>query len=105
MVGMMGCAKQGGSHLSEQKMEAVLRDIQLAESYSMVLKNNAVAFSGGKDIDSLACYYKGILAHHQITDQQLEESLRWYVGHPDELDSVYTRMLPEITRVAAKYAE
>ncbi len=86
-----GCKEQGGSHLPRKVMKEVLLDISLAEGYSIMVKDSLHP-AGSKNYDSLAVFYKDIFAHHNITQQQFEESLDWYKENTSELDSVYALM-------------
>jgi len=86
-----GCKEKGGSHLPRKVMKEVLLDISLAEGYSIMVKDSLHP-AGSKNYDSLAVFYKDIFAHHNITQQQFEESLDWYKENTSELDSVYALM-------------
>jgi hypothetical protein len=87
-----------GDHLSPKVMQKVLLDINLAESYSLNVKDSLHKRGNTKNMDSLAVYYKDIFAHYHITKDQFSQSLSWYKSHPDELDTVYNDMIPVITR-------
>lgn len=85
-------------HLSPDKMAKVLTDLQVAEMYSTMVGRDTAAHKGQeKNLDSLAHYYKEILAHHQVSLDELNKSLEWYRQNPDQLDSVYTAMIPQLT--------
>ncbi len=86
-----GCKEKGGGHLPRKVMKEVLLDISLAEGYSIMVKDSLHP-AGSKNYDSLAVFYKDIFAHHNITQQQFEESLDWYKENTSELDSVYAIM-------------
>src|SRR5437899_1395819 len=81
------------NHLSPDLMKKILKDINIAESYSLVVKDS-LHKGGSKNIDSLAVYYKDIFAHYKITAAQFTESLNWYKENPDDLDSVYSDLMP-----------
>lgn len=100
---ILSCNKESGNHLPPEKMKAVLTDIHLAESYSMVLKNNTLSQPSSKNIDSLSEYYAVILKHHGITSQEYQSSLEWYKEHPQDLDTIYTNMQPEFSRLQGEY--
>jgi len=74
-----------------------LQDVNLAEAYSTLVKDS-VYKGTGKNLDSLAQYYKDIFSHYKITQHQFDESMQWYKRHPDELDTVYSKILPVVTR-------
>ena len=84
-------------HLPPAVMQKVLLDISLAEAYSVNIKDS-VHRGNIKNTDSLSLFYKAIFAHHKITPEQLTTSLEWYKAHPEELDSVYSKMVPVATR-------
>jgi hypothetical protein len=87
------------AHLPQDKMEAVLVDLHLAEVYSSMV-SDSLHESRSKDMDSLAVYYKDVFAHHNITREQFEESFEWYRTHPGTLDSSYKQMTITVGRLA-----
>ena len=95
--------KQSGDHLSQSQMGKILFDVQLAEAYSTMVIKDTVHKLTGRNMDSLGVYYKEILAHHKVSEQLFNESLNYYREHPDELDSIYTKMLPEFEKLQAEY--
>lgn len=100
---VVSCKTDVGNHLPAKKMQAVLTDLHLAESYSMVLKNNSLSQPTTKNLDSLAVYYASIFKHHDITNEQFNSSLEWYKDHPQDLDSIYASMLPEFSKLQSKF--
>ncbi len=96
----MFCAcKQGltNNHLPQKEMQKILLDINLAEAYSINAKDS-LHKGNIKNTDSLSAYYKIIFDHYKITPQQFNNSLEWYKSHPEELDSVYNKMIPVASR-------
>ena len=85
-----------GDHLSPKVMQKVLLDINVAESYSINVKDS-LHKGGTKNMDSLAVYYGAIFAHYKITQEQFSQSLNWYKDHPDEMDTLYNNMIPIVT--------
>lgn len=97
IVGIMSsCAEKEQPALPREKMTEVLTDIYLAEVYSSIV-SDSTGLSANKNMDSLAVYYKSVLSHHGITLDQFSSSLRWYSGHPAEMDSVYINVLNELS--------
>jgi hypothetical protein len=84
--------KTDDTHLPPNKMEKVMLDIHLAESYSLLIKDSLHKV-GEKNADSLAVYYKAIFSRHGITPEQFNQSMSWYKNHPEDFDSVYNRMI------------
>lgn len=99
----VSCSKKEREHLPPAQMQAVLYDVHLAEVYSIVLMRDSNNRSTERNPDSLAYFYKSVLHHHNITWAQFEESLKWYEEHPEELDSIYNRMIPEMSKLEGKY--
>ncbi len=88
-----------GDHLAPDVMGKVLLDVNMAEAYSVNVIDS-MRRTGLKNTDSLAVYYKSIFAHYKITKEQFSKSLEWYKAHPEEMDSVYKKIIP----VADKWA-
>jgi len=95
--------EQQQPHLSREKMQQVLTDIYIAESYSMVIMQDSTRPGTQKNLDSLARYYREIFKHHNITSREFTSSMRWYEQNPDELDSTFSKMIPELTKHQAVY--
>ncbi len=70
-------------------------DISLAESYSINVKDS-LHKGGTKNWDSLGVFYKDIFAHHKITAEEFSQSLEWYKDHPDEMDTLFNKMIPVV---------
>lgn len=84
-------------------MGKILFDVQLAEAYSTMVTKDTVHKLAGRNMDSLGMYYKEILAHHKVSEAEFNNSLAYYREHPDELDSIYTKMLPDFEKLQAEY--
>lgn len=91
--------KKEQPHLSTEKMQQVLTDIYMAESYSMTIAQDSTRPGTQKNLDSLARYYREIFKHHNITQQEFVFSMKWYERHPEELDSAFAKMMPRLTRL------
>ncbi len=82
-------------------MQHLLTDISLAESYSISVKDTSHK-EGSKNFDSLAVFYHDVFAHYNITKEQFDASLDWYKEHPEELDSIYSDMIPVIAAMQSR---
>ncbi len=104
MLAAFASCKQSlsGDHLPPAVMQKVLLDVNLAEAYSTSVKDS-VHRGGLKNTDSLAAFYKTIFAHYNITQAQFSASMEWYKAHPEEMDSVYNKMIPVATRWQSVY--
>ena len=100
---IFSCHAPSETHLSPKKMQAVLLDLQLAEAYSIALNQDSMQRNTIRDYDSLAVFYRAVWKKHGITEAQYLESLQWYKQHPEQLDSIYNRMIPEISRLESIY--
>ena len=93
---LFGCQHGGGpsdEHLPPKLMQKVMMDVNLAETYCTHVQDG-VHRGSMKNTDSLSAYYKTIFAHYKITEEEFYNSMEWYKSHPEELDSVYARMIP-----------
>lgn len=75
-------------------MKLILLDVHFAESYSSMLSDTLQKKSNNKNIDSLAVFYGQILKKHGVSYELFDSAMNWYSDHPNELDSVYTYLLP-----------
>ena len=92
------------AHIPRDKMQKLLLDVNIAEAYSTMVKDS-LHKAPGKNYDSLAVYYRSILAHHKISADQFTNSLNWYKAHPEEMDSIYVKMIPLAEQITAAPAE
>lgn len=81
-----------GYHLPPKVMNKLMLDVHMAETYSTFIKDT-IYKAGSKNLDSLSVYYKDILAHYKITPEQFIENMEWYQNHPDDLDTIYNKMI------------
>ncbi len=87
------------------QMAEVLRDIHLAEAWAGLAGPDSLRSPASRrNLDSLATYYRAILARHKLSQQQFSDAYLWYKAHPTELDSVYARVLPMLNELEAKSA-
>ena len=84
-------------HLPADKMRDILLDINIAETYSSMVKDS-LRKPGVKSPDSLASFYRIIFDRHHITRGAFDTSLAWYKLHPTEFDSLLGSMIPPATR-------
>ncbi len=103
VLSFVASCKYKSAHLPPQKMEAVLEDLHLAEAYSIVVQQDSTHQGEERHADSLAAYYQLVLRHHNITLKELEESLVWYKQNAQELDSIYGRMINDLTEKEIPY--
>lgn len=90
-----GC-RQDQPALKVKKMAAVLRDFHLADAYAQHVPKAERFNHLLKNEDTLKQSYALVLARHQVTENELRSSLKWYESHPDLLDSVYQRVLSDL---------
>lgn len=101
ILGCKNATSDSGYHLPPKEMQQVLQDVNIAESYSTIVKDN-VHMQGTKNFDSLTVYYKAIFEHYNITAEQFTQSLEWYKSHADKLDTMYSNMIPRITAMQTR---
>ncbi len=97
-----GFKSSNTDHLPPKVMEKLLLDINLAESYCVMVKDS-MHHGGTKNLDSLAVYYKTIFAHYNITEAQFTENLEWYKNHPADLDTMYNEQLINLPKIQAAF--
>lgn len=100
---MMACDTSSNSHLPREKMQKILYDIHIAETYSVVVMQDSSNRNAERNLDSLAHYYNTIFKHYDVTAAQFNNSLDWYKQNPSELDSIYVAMIPEMSKLEGKY--
>jgi len=90
------CKPKQEPHLPPDKMQHILTDMHLAEINSMFVYDSTHQ-ARNKNPDSLALYYNEIFAHYNITKEEFSKSLDWYKLNPEELDSVYSRVITDLS--------
>jgi hypothetical protein len=97
------CSKKEQQHLSSEKMQQIMLDVNLAEAYSAVVKSDSLKPRSERNLDSLAVFYRSVFKHYNVTREEFEQSLEWYKQHPEQLDSVYGQMIPQMSKLEAIY--
>src|SRR5579875_3304443 len=98
---MLGCKNPvSNDHLPPKEMGNILIDLHLAEVYSDYAYKDTAKRIPVKNLDSLSVFYKDVFAHYHTTQQQFDNSLKWYKQHPEDLDSIYSNMVAELTNMA-----
>ncbi len=87
--------------IPEAKMQEVLVDMHLAESYSQGLGDSS-ANRFQKNYDSLAGFYTSILKHHKLSFEEFNEALEWYKERPMLIDTLYGKVLTRLTEMKAR---
>lgn len=100
---LLSCHQKEQPPISREKMADVVLDLHLAEVYSSIARDSAYSVSA-KKMDSLAVYYKDVLHHHNISEEQYTAIVNWYKINPQELDSVYAKVIPRLSELEAKYS-
>jgi hemerythrin superfamily protein len=84
--------------IPKEKMERILLDINLAESYSTMVKDSSYKV-GQKNSDSLGTYYKEIFDHYHVTAEEFQTSLSWYKARTNEIDTLFSEILPIVSGI------
>lgn len=89
--------------VTQETMERLVMDLHMAEVYSSIHKDSIYTVSI-KNMDSLAAYQKDILHHYNITQEQFADIISWYKVNPQELDSIYAKVIPLMSELETKYS-
>ncbi|MDE6512221.1 MAG: DUF4296 domain-containing protein [Muribaculaceae bacterium] len=95
-----GCSKRPKGILSEDKMVAVMADIQIAEAYDR--NGDAYGYLHGHDREILG---RGILMQHGVTPEEMDSTLAWYGRNMDEYPKLFKKIDEELNRRQQKYAK
>ncbi|MDE7347812.1 MAG: DUF4296 domain-containing protein [Muribaculaceae bacterium] len=94
-----GCSKRPKGILSEDKMAAVMADIQIAEAYDRA--GDAASYLHGRDREMLG---RGILKYHGVSPEEMDSTLAWYGRNMDEYPKLYKKVDAELSKRQLKYA-
>lgn len=92
------CDQKEQPPVNADKMQKILTDLHVAEAYSAMV-SDTLHIARNKNYDSLAVYYKDILSHHKVTEDEFIKGIDWYKRRPDLLDSVYVNVLNNLTEI------
>ena len=84
--------------LPREKIAQIITDIHVAEAEINLL---AISDSTLKR----PIYFKEIFNKHQITQQQYEESLAFYIDHPKILNKIYEQVLNDLSKMQAEMSK
>ena len=94
-----GCSRRPKDILSEDKMVAVMTDLQIAEAYER--SGDANSYLQGQSRELLG---RGILMYHGITPEEMDSTLAWYGRNMDEYPKLYKKIDAELNKRQLKYA-
>ncbi|MDE6290509.1 MAG: DUF4296 domain-containing protein [Muribaculaceae bacterium] len=94
-----GCSKRPKGILSEEKMVAVMTDLQIAEAYDR--SGDANGYLQGKDREMLG---RGVLMQHGVSPEEMDSTLAWYGRNMDEYPKLYKKIDAELNKRQLKYA-
>lgn len=100
-----GCGSSEQPPIEPEKMQAILVDVHLAEARNQQTGKDSTSNPLPKDLKDLAASYNVIYKHHGIDEAEFEKSMKWYRYHPDQLDSVYAKVLSDLSEMEAKAHE
>lgn len=73
--------------IESEEFSKLLADVQILEaSYSMYFQKEDTSRKQMGD------YYQQVFDKHGATRGLFEESIRWYAGHPAEMDKIYEQV-------------
>lgn len=104
VVLVASCSEKELPHLSRDTMAKVLADIHLSEVYGTMV-NDSLHKSVNRNMDSIAVYYKSILAHHNVTMEEFKSSIDWYSDHPSDFDSVYIEVQNQLIQLESAISQ
>ena len=84
--------------LSKEKMTEVITDIHLAEAEASIR-----TFPDSTSKEKLS--FQKIFQKHSVTKKQYDESLQFYMEHPEILDTVYDNVLNELSKMQGEAAQ
>lgn len=96
---LSSCSKRPKNILSEDKMVAIMVDIQIAEAYDR--SGNANEYLNGKNRELLG---RGVLMHHGVTVEEMDSTLAWYGRNMDEYPKLYKKIDAELNKRQLKFA-
>ena len=100
---ILGCnsCSETKPKLSVDKMSRLLLEFHLAESYAQQIRIDTLGRSM-PNLDSLQSMNAALLKKYQMSETDVEQSLKWYCQQPELLDSMYQQMLSELAVMASK---
>lgn len=97
--------QQSKPPVAPELMEQILFDLQVADVYSTMLQPDSLPQVNVKNKDSLAVYYRDILSHYNMTEEELATAMQWYSEHPAELETIYGNLQARFTELGSQYKE
>lgn len=97
IVIIWSACRREAPHLPPEQMAPILADLHLADAYSGIIRDTTKP-AIGKNLDSLAVWTKTILAKYKLSQQEFNQSMDWYRDRPEDLDSLYAKVIPILDR-------
>lgn len=95
-----GCSRRPKDIIEEDKMVAIMVDLQIAEAYDR--SGDANQYLQGKNRELLG---RGILMKHGVTVEEMDSTIAWYGRNMDEYAKLYKKIDIELNKRQQKYAK
>jgi hypothetical protein len=87
--------------IAPEKMQHILLDMHLAESYSMGI-GDSVKHQFDRNYDSLTGFYVSILEHYEVDLPAFKQAMAWYQKYPAQMDSLYNQVINLLNELKAE---
>ncbi len=97
---LFGCSRSSGSQgiLNKSKFVDVLVDIHMADAVLSV-----EGYRIYSDSTKIRLYYNDVLKKHNVTQQQIENTLKYYSKNPRQFENVYKEVSEKIGKLEEEY--
>lgn len=103
LMGLLNSCQMGDEPpIAVDKMQQILRDIHLSEAENQQTGRDSANNPLPRNKQDLAESYATVYDHYNISKEDFNNSMDWYRKHPALLDSIYTRLIPEMSVLQAQ---
>jgi hypothetical protein len=95
VIGCFGCQKKSGqpvsAAISRQVMSIILLDVHIEEA--------RYQSAGNREAQNLVMSrrYSEIFKKHEVSFEEFDQSMKYYMQHPDEMDLIYEEIVNRLT--------
>jgi hypothetical protein len=99
LISCSGKGKTPSGIIKPVKMQAVLKDLFLADAVNMERINKDTALRINTENRA---YYERIFQLHKISQKEFEKSYAYYLAHPDQLKKIADSLMTDVNRMSTE---
>ncbi|MFA6400546.1 MAG: DUF4296 domain-containing protein [Salinivirgaceae bacterium] len=102
LLGTISCSNSESNQkiIDKNTMIEVLVDIHIADA-TLSIANLKI----NRDTNEIELYYGDVLKKHHITQNQIDNSLKYYTSRPKEFEKIYEKVSEKLAKMESEFQQ